>query len=129
MRAARATALAVLAVTAAAPLGAQSVTPADSIVATRHTLVLNGRTIRYTARAGLLPLYVNDTGELMARMFFISYSADPAAGEPRRPLTFLWNGGPGSSSSQVHLVGFGPRRVRTANTYPEWAKGGQTALG
>jgi hypothetical protein len=62
----RATALTVLAVTAAAPVGAQSVAPVDSIVATRHTLVLNGRTIRYTARAGLLPLYVNDTGELIA---------------------------------------------------------------
>ena len=110
-------------------LGAQAATPRDSIVATRHTLVLNGKPIRYTARAGLLPLYVNDTGELMARMFFVSYTADAAVGEPRRPLTFVWNGGPGSSSSQVHLVGFGPRRVRTANTYPEWARGGQTTLG
>jgi len=113
---------------AAAGVGAQSITPRDSIVATRHTLVLNGKTLRYTARAGLLPLYVNDTGELMARMFFISYTADAASGEPRRPLTFVWNGGPGSSSSQVHLVGFGPRRVRTANTYPEWVRG-QTTLG
>ena len=92
-------------------------------------LVLNGKTIRYTARAGLLPLYVNDTGQLMARMFFVSYTADAAPGAPKRALTFVWNGGPGSSSSQVHMVGFGPRRVRTANTYPEWAKGGQTTLG
>jgi carboxypeptidase C (cathepsin A) len=129
MFAIRATVLAVVALSAAATVGAQPVTPVDSIVATRHTLVLDGRPIHYTARAGLLPLYVNDTGELMARIFFISYTADPVPGEPRRPLTFLWNGGPGSSSSQVHLVGFGPRRVRTANTYPEWAKGGQTALG
>src|SRR5687767_904956 len=105
----RALALAVLVLGAAPTVRAQTVTPVDSIVATRHTLVMNGRTMSYTARAGLLPLYVNDTGELMARMFFISYTADPVPGEPRRPLTFLWNGGPGSSSSQVHLVGFGPR--------------------
>ena len=46
-------------------------------------------------------------------MFFVSYTLDPGTSPRRRPLTFLWNGGPGSSSSLVHLLGFGPRRVRT----------------
>ena len=128
MPASRTLAVAGLTLVASLRVSAQAATPHDSVVATRHLLLLNGKTIRYTARAGLLPLYVNDTGQLMARMFFVSYTADAAPGEPRRPLTFVWNGGPGSSSSQVHLVGFGPRRVRTAKTYPEWARGGQTSL-
>lgn len=56
----------------------------------------------------------------MGSIFFIAYSVDPPAGAPPRPITFLWNGGPGSNSAQVHVVGFGPKRVATADTYPEW---------
>ena len=93
---------------------------ADTAVATRSQVTIGTRTIPYTATAGLFPLYVNDTGELMANIFFIAYVADRAPGQPPRPVTFLWNGGPGSSSSQVHIVGYGPKRIRTPDTYPEW---------
>ena len=41
-------------------------------------------------------------------MFFVAYTQARRPDEPARPLTFLWNGGPGSSSSLVHLLGFGP---------------------
>ncbi len=98
------------------------------MVTTHHQVVVDGRTIRYTARAGLLPLLDNDTGALMARMFFVSYVVDRAANAPPRPLTFLWNGGPGSSSSQVHVVGFGPKRIKTADTYPDWGPTAESAL-
>lgn len=108
--------------------GAQPPTPADSIVVTQHQVTVGGRVIRYTARAGLLPLRENDTGKLMARMFFVSYTADRAPGEPARPLTFLWNGGPGANSGQVHVVGFGPKRIRTADTYPTWGPDRETVL-
>jgi carboxypeptidase C (cathepsin A) len=101
---------------------------ADTAVATRHRVTIRGRTIPYTATAGLLPLYVNDTGELMGSVFFIAYVADRAPGQPPRPVTFLWNGGPGANSSQVHVVGYGPRRVQTPDTYPEWGENIQTAL-
>ena len=80
---------------------AQWATPPDSIVATHSQVVVGGKTLKYTARAGLLPLFDNDTGELMARMFFVSYTVDRAAGAPARPLTFVWNGGPGSNAGQV----------------------------
>ena len=83
----------------------------DGIVTTKHSVNVGGRTLAYTARAGHIPIRVNDTGEVHGYMFFIAYTADRAAGEPQRPLTFLWNGGPGSSSSLVHLLGFGPRRL------------------
>ena len=47
-----------------------------------------------------------------AHVFFMSYTLDRTAGTPPRPLTFVWNGGPGSSVSQPHLLGFGPRIVK-----------------
>lgn len=49
-------------------------------------------------------------------MFFTAYTLDSTAGAKPRPLTFLWNGGPGSSSSLVHLLGFGPRRLQPDGT-------------
>ena len=45
------------------------------------------------------------------QMFFVSYTLDRAAGAPSRPLTFVWNGGPGSNAALVHLIGFGPKRL------------------
>ena len=92
----------------------------DTIVETRHEVRLNGRRLPYRAHAGLIPLYVNDTGERMASVFFVAYFADRRPGEPRRPITFLWNGGPGSNSSQVHFMGFGPKRPQTPDTYPDY---------
>ncbi len=82
------------------------------IVTTRHQAMINGRTLAYTARAGQLPICDNETGEVHAHMFFASYSLDRERDQEPRPITFLWNGGPGSSSSLVHLLGFGPKRVR-----------------
>ena len=101
---------------------------ADTAVATRSQVTIGSRTIPYTATAGLFPLYVNDTGELMGSIFFISYVADRAPAQTPRPVTFLWNGGPGSSSSQVHIVGYGPKRIRTPDTYPEWGPNTESAI-
>src|SRR5262245_25010049 len=81
------------------------------IVTTAHQVVIDGRPLRYTARAGYLPILDNETGEVHARMFFVAYERARGPADPARPLTFLWNGGPGSSSSLVHLLGFGPRRI------------------
>ena len=69
----------------------------------------------YHARAGMLPIRVNDTGEVHGEVFYVSYSLDPPAGRAKRPLMFLWNGGPGSNSTLLHLVGFGPKRLKPAN--------------
>jgi carboxypeptidase C (cathepsin A) len=82
---------------------------------THHQVRAGGQVLSYTARAGLLPIRDNDAGELRANLFFVSYTLDRAAGQPPRPLTFLWNGGPGANSSLVHLSGFGPRRIRSAD--------------
>ena len=89
----------------------QSSSASDDIVATEHQVVVDGKSLRYTARAGTLPIRSSETGEIHAQMFFTAYTVARRANEPVRPLTFLWNGGPGSSSSLVHLLGFGPRRL------------------
>jgi carboxypeptidase C (cathepsin A) len=68
--------------------------------------------LKYAARAGRLPILDNATGQVLGHMFFTAYMLDaPPKGAPR-PLMFLWNGGPGASSSLVHLLGFGPRRLQ-----------------
>ncbi|MBS0332036.1 MAG: hypothetical protein JSS35_04665 [Proteobacteria bacterium] len=99
---------------------APPVTPAEDMTVSHGQVVIDGKPLRYTAHAGLLPIYDNDTGKLAARMFVVAYTADRPPGSPPRPLTFLWNGGPGSSSSQIHLMGFGPKGFVMPATYPEW---------
>jgi carboxypeptidase C (cathepsin A) len=100
----------VLAILGGVPAPAQS-PPEDRIVTTEHQMTLDGRPLRYVARAGQLGIRDNETGDVHGRMFFAAYTVERRPNDPVRPLTFLWNGGPGSSSSLVHLVGFGPRRL------------------
>jgi carboxypeptidase C (cathepsin A) len=112
-----------------APAPASSAaTPPDQMVVTHGHVPIAGKPLRYTVRTGLIPLYDNDTGALTARMFIMAYTIDRTPGQPPRPLSFIWNGGPGSSSSQVHLVGFGPKGFRAPPTYPQW-KGPPTLIG
>src|SRR5215510_4612604 len=87
----------------------------DQIVATKHQVTVAGHVLKYTARAGRLPILNNETGEVHGQLFFVAYTLDTPSGKPR-PLTFLWSGGPGSSSSLVHLLGFGPRRLQADGT-------------
>ena len=101
---------------------------APTIVTSEHQVTLNGAVLRYTARAGTIPIRDNDTGEPHANMFFVAYTLDRAPGSAPRPLTFLWNGGPGSNAGLVHLLGFGPKRITTATgSMPRYASSG-TAL-
>ena len=54
----------------------------------------------------------NREGETEARIFFMAYTLDEAGNRARRPLTFSFNGGPGSASVWLHLGAIGPKRVR-----------------
>ena len=83
----------------------------ESIVTTHHAVAIGGRTLRYTARAGRLPIRDNEAGDVHGQMFFVSYTLDRPAGARARALTFVWNGGPGSNAALVHLIGFGPKRI------------------
>src|SRR5258708_2830290 len=88
--------------------------PDNTMATTHHQVTIAGHTLAYTAKAGLLPIRENDPGDGQAHMFFIAYTLDRPANPPPRPLTFLWNGGPGSNSGLVHLLGFGPKRITEA---------------
>ena len=78
-------------------------------VVTHHEIHVGGKVLRYTATAGLMPL-VDDSGKVDAHIFYIAYTLDnPSA---RRPLTFSFNGGPGSASVWLHIGAIGPKRVR-----------------
>ena len=85
----------------------------DKIVTTQHTLRAGGETINYTARAGTMVLR-SDDGEPRASFFVVSYTRD-GADPANRPVTFTFNGGPGSSSVWLHMGAFGPKRVVYAN--------------
>ncbi len=103
---------------AAAPSQAEKAFPANvaGIVTTRQQATINGQVLKYRAHAGHLPIIDHESGAVHAHIFFTAYTVDPGEGKPPRPLTFLWNGGPGASSSLVHLLGFGPRRVAADGT-------------
>jgi carboxypeptidase C (cathepsin A) len=75
---------------------------------TRRRAVIAGRPVDYTATAGTLTLR-DDEGKPTASMFYVAYTT----GDPRRPVTFFYNGGPGSSSMWLHMGSLGPVRVRT----------------
>jgi carboxypeptidase C (cathepsin A) len=87
--------------------------PVNEVAKTsRHSVSVGGRTIPYTATAGTLTIR-DDDGKPIASMFYVAYVADRAKGEAERPVTFLYNGGPGSASLFVHMGMFGPMRVQT----------------
>ena len=104
----------------AAPVAAQDAREPEQIVVTHHQITMagGGKKLNYTARAGLMPIRDNETGDIHAHMFFMAYTLDSGANQAARPLTFVWNGGPGMNSSLIHLLGFGPRRVKTGDVYP-----------
>lgn len=78
-------------------------------VITHHQFALNGKTLSYTATTGRLPIKRGD-GKIEAEMFFVAYTLD-GQDVTSRPLTFAFNGGPGSASVWLHMGALGPKRV------------------
>lgn len=74
----------------------------------RHEVVIGGKPVPYSATAGTLTIRDED-GKPTASLFYVAYTT----GDPHRPVTFLYNGGPGSSSVWLHMGSIGPVRVRT----------------
>src|SRR5205823_102782 len=77
---------------------------------THHQIVIDGKPLRYTATTGYLVMR-DEKGAAKANIFFVAYAKDSALEPGRRPITFAFNGGPGSSSVWLHLGAIGPRRV------------------
>lgn len=93
---------------------------ADRLVETQHTVTIGGREIAYTVTTGTLVLKEEsekkDAGESeghkpRAEVFFVAYTKRDAGDVAKRPITFSFNGGPGSSSVWLHLGVLGPKRV------------------
>ena len=87
----------------------------EGAAVTRSSITLNGQAIAYTARTGHLIAREPTSGAAQASVFYVAYTADGAdTADPRkRPVTFFYNGGPGSASVWLHLGSFGPVRLAT----------------
>jgi carboxypeptidase C (cathepsin A) len=113
--AARALLASLLALCIAVPgMAKQAPLPASTPDAvTHHTITLGGRTFAYTARAGTITLR-NGADAPIARVFYTAYTLDGAS-PSHRAVTFLYNGGPGSSTMWLRMGSVGPVRVATPN--------------
>src|SRR3954454_23859007 len=80
----------------------------ETPVVTHHSITIAGKTINYTATVAQMPLK-NTSGETEAHLFYMAYTLDGVSDVAKRPLTFCFNGGPGSASMWVHMGGMGPR--------------------
>lgn len=86
--------------------------PPEKASVTQHELTVDGTAIRYTATAGNL-LIDGDDAQPNASVFYVAYTLDGVADPRTRPVTFLYNGGPGSASMWLHMGSVGPVRVVT----------------
>ncbi|MGH7171865.1 MAG: S10 family serine carboxypeptidase-like protein, partial [Gemmataceae bacterium] len=82
----------------------------DNLTTTAHSLTLDGAKIDYEATAGTLVVQ-EDEAKHKAKMFFVAYTRGKVEDSSRRPITFAFNGGPGSSSVWLHMGLLGPKRV------------------
>jgi carboxypeptidase C (cathepsin A) len=93
--------------------------PKDNLVVTKHSVRIGGKEIKYTVTAGTMVLKEETAdrekdaeGEKpRAQVFFVAYTKDGNGSKSKRPITFSFNGGPGSASVWLHLGVLGPRRV------------------
>jgi carboxypeptidase C (cathepsin A) len=92
------------------PQGEAKHTPApeEKTSVTHHSAKIGGQVINYTATAATYVIHADD-GSPKATMFYVAYTKD-GVDATRRPLSFVYNGGPGSASLFTHM-GMGPKRV------------------
>ncbi len=94
--------------------------PEDRLVQTHHHITVDGQTLSYTVTAGTVVIReeaekvgdgVSEGEKARATIFFVAYTRDEVDDLGTRPITFAFNGGPGSSSVWLHMGLLGPRRV------------------
>jgi carboxypeptidase C (cathepsin A) len=90
--------------------------PKEESSVTHHQAKIGGQGFSYTADAGNLLIPAGD--DPAASVFYVAYTRDGVKGAEQRPITFLYNGGPGSATLWLHVGSFGPRAVETANAQP-----------
>ena len=85
--------------------------PAQPIT-TQHQITLQGETIQYTAHAGFIPIRQATSGVTEGHLFYIYYSKNGVTDKSKRPVWFLFNGGPGAATVWLHMGAFGPKMVK-----------------
>ena len=93
---------------------AEAPAPKEESSTTDHTIRIGNQTINYKATAGTI-LLKNDKDEPTALIYSTSYVKSDVKDPSQRPISFIYNGGPGSSSIWLHMGAFGPRRAVTVN--------------
>ncbi len=91
--------------------------PQPDLSVTEHSIKIGGQTIAYTATAGTLVLR-DDKDQPTAQFGFTAYVKKGVTDPTQRPITFAYNGGPGSSSIWLHMGALGPRRIVTTDAGP-----------
>ncbi|HET6564867.1 MAG TPA: hypothetical protein VFG52_05595, partial [Xanthomonadales bacterium] len=81
----------------------------EPAIHTSHQLRINGKTIPYEAETGRVAIRDVETGEAHGQMFYTAYRLE--GNDENRPVTFVWNGGPGANSALLHFEIAGPRRL------------------
>ena len=89
--------------------------PEAESVTTQHSVLIDGRPIRYTATAGLAVMR-NGEDEATGLFGYTSYIKDGVDDPSNRPIMFAYNGGPGSASIWLHMGVLGPRRIPGVDT-------------
>jgi carboxypeptidase C (cathepsin A) len=88
--------------------------PKEESSVTEHSIRIGGLAVPYKATVGSL-LLKNDKDEATALLFYTSYVRSDSKELSQRPISFVYNGGPGSASIWLHMGSFGPKRVATIN--------------
>lgn len=83
------------------------------LAVTKHSLNIKGKTLDYTATTGFMDMR-DEAGNLRTNVFFVAYTKDDVKDLGKRPITYTFNGGPGSSSVWLHMGGLGPKKVKLA---------------
>lgn len=98
----------------AAATTADKPVPKARSVTSHASVEINGKTIRYTATAGTIILR-DAKNQPIGSMFYVAYTQDGVRNLAKRPVTFLYNGGPGASSNWLTMSGLGPYKVNLVN--------------
>jgi carboxypeptidase C (cathepsin A) len=81
-------------------------------ITTQHQITLGKETIQYTARVGFMPIRNATTGVSEGHLFYIYYAKDGVTDKAKRPVWFMFNGGPGAATIWLHMGAFGPKVVK-----------------
>lgn len=81
------------------------------IVERNHSISANGRNLNYKSTAGFMNM-TNEAGDPKAKFYFTAYTLNNVTRARDRPITFVFNGGPGSASVWLHMGGLGPRMIK-----------------